>query len=351
MLLPIFALLLTATSALAQQTQATAPSVRTTADAVREALGRIGQPAAPSKALTAPATSTAAAPAAPPATNTPPAPSNPLTSAPASAPATAPAPIPPPAGNPSTPPTTPVTESLAPVTLSTDGALRVETDPPGADVSLDRQLAGSTPLFMRGLAPGVHELEVSRSGATIRRRQIRIAAGKVLNLRLPGVHPALPSPITTDQGFLTVEVKPAGTSVYLPGRELLGKTPIRRAPLEPGFFMLTLESPGHGTEEREVRVDRGHETRIVSSLSPKKDLISVFRTRRRDRERDLYLAEAKRLARRGEFGLALERTRQALALDPASADAYALLAQLYNSLGDKAGYAEATAKLEALRER
>ncbi len=347
MLIPILALLLTATSALAQTPQASAASPRTTADAVREALGRIAQPVARPGPQTSPVASTANAPTA----NASPAPSTPPTSASASTPADAQAPSPAPAAAPSTPPTTAATESLAPATLSTDGALRVETDPPGADVSLDRQLAGTTPLFTRGLAPGLHELEVSRSGATIRRRQIRIAAGKVLNLKLPGIHPALPSPITTDQGFLTVEVKPAGTSVYLPGRELLGTTPIRRAALEPGFYMLTLESPGHGTEEREVRIDRGHETRIVSSLSPKKDLIGVFRTRRRDRERDLYLAEAKRLARRGEFDLALERTRQALALDPASADAYGLLAQLYNSLGDKAGYAEATAKLQALRER
>ncbi|MBI3890701.1 MAG: PEGA domain-containing protein [Candidatus Wallbacteria bacterium] len=224
----------------------------------------------------------------------------------------------------------------------------METDPPGADVILDQTLAGVTPLFLRGLSPGPHELEVARSGATIRRSQVRIAAGKVLNLRLPGLLPSMPSPITTDLGFLTLDVKPAGASVYLPGRKLLGSTPLDRAALAPGFYTITVEAPGHGAEEREVRIDRGRETRIVAQLARKRDLVETFRSRRRNKERDLYLGEARRLSKRANYDLALERTRQALAADPRSIEAYELLAQIYLAQGDKPGYAEARAKIQAL---
>ncbi len=237
--------------------------------------------------------------------------------------------------------------STAAASRVTDGAINVQTNPPGAEVILDSRIVGVTPLFLRGLQPGEHDLELNVAGAPIHRRKLHVAAGKVLNLRLPGALPGTPAAATT--GTLTLEVEPKGTKVFLPGRRLLGETPLRHFPLPPGTYTLRLEAPNKAIEERDVRIIRGRETRIVTTLSPGEDLLEVFRTRRRNRERDLYLAEARRLAKRGEFDLSLERARQALAADPRSAEAYELLAQVYNSQGDKAGYAEAAAKAKALK--
>ena len=60
------------------------------------------------------------------------------------------------------------------------------------------------------------------------------------------------------------------------------------------------------------------------------------------------LEEARRLLGKGDFDLALERSRQALATDPESAEAYELLATIYDALGDKPGAAEARAKAKSL---
>jgi hypothetical protein len=225
--------------------------------------------------------------------------------------------------------------------------VNVQTDPPGAEVVLDGRIAGVTPLFLRGLAPGLHELELNVAGSPIHRRELKLAAGKVLNLRLPGSLPA--SPQATVPGTLILDLQPKGTNVYLPGRKLLGTTPMAPCSLPAGVYTLRFEARAHVIEERDIRIERGRTTRIVTALSPKEDLLEVFRKRRRDRERDLYLAEARRLSGKGEFDLALERTRQALAADPSSADAYEMLALIYNAQGDRAGYAEATAKAKALR--
>lgn len=331
------------------------------AEAVRRALQRIDatapQPGAvpvkPAAAEPPRAQPAPVAPARPPAAP-PPAARPAVQPVPAPAPASTPVQAAVPASTVSTVATAPASTAVPASTASTvattpvtDGAINVQTNPPGAEVILDSRIVGVTPLFLRGLQPGEHDLELNVAGSPIHRRKLRVAAGKVLNLRLPGAIPGTPAAATT--GTLTLEVEPKGTKVFLPGRRLIGETPLRNYSLLPGTYTLRLEAPNKAIEERDVRILRGRDTRIVTSLSPREDLLEVFRTRRRNRERELYLSEAHRLASRGEFDLALERTRQALAADPSSVEAYEMLAQIYNSQGDKAGYAEALAKAKALK--
>jgi hypothetical protein len=61
----------------------------------------------------------------------------------------------------------------APVT----GTLRIESDVPGADVFIDRQFVGQTPLTVPDVTPGPHQLNVSAAGREGHSETIEVAAG------------------------------------------------------------------------------------------------------------------------------------------------------------------------------
>ena len=92
----------------------------------------------------------------------------------------------------------PATISAPALPAPTLGTLQVDSDVPGAQVFLDRQLAGRVPVTIRDVPPGTHQLNVSAEGfegvaeridvtpgtreITIRLREVR------LNLSLAVVH-------------------------------------------------------------------------------------------------------------------------------------------------------------------
>jgi tetratricopeptide (TPR) repeat protein len=63
------------------------------------------------------------------------------------------------------------------------GELRVRTAPEGAEVILDGQSRGNTPLELDGLAPGFYRLVVRKAGHEILSREIRIEAGKTVEIK------------------------------------------------------------------------------------------------------------------------------------------------------------------------
>jgi len=61
--------------------------------------------------------------------------------------------------------------------LEGESVLRVESDPPGAEVVLDGRPAGTTPISLRGLKSGDHVVELRRDGYVSESRRVSIQAG------------------------------------------------------------------------------------------------------------------------------------------------------------------------------
>ena len=78
------------------------------------------------------------------------------------------------------------------------GLLRIDSDVPGAQVFIDRQFIGATPVTAENLTPGTHQLNVSAEGFDGIARTIEVEAGARdlvvrfkevrLDVRLPVVH-------------------------------------------------------------------------------------------------------------------------------------------------------------------
>lgn len=115
------------------------------------------------------------------------------------------------------------------------GELRVQTDPPGARVSVDGHAYGTSPVTVEGLPPGRHAvvLETDRGRMT---HQVRIEPGTTASLVVPlGGASALPA-----SGWVSVRV-PVALEVYADGR-LLGNSAGGRIPVPAGRHELLLVS-------------------------------------------------------------------------------------------------------------
>jgi TonB family protein len=116
------------------------------------------------------------------------------------------------------------------------GGLRIETDPPGAAVSLDGQSAGQSPVALLTVRPGVHMVRVSRDGYA--------PAGLTLEVR--NGEPLLPlkfvmEPLTAK---LRVLSEPANAVVRVDGQPV-GTTPIDSLDLVPGRHDVRVERRGY----------------------------------------------------------------------------------------------------------
>jgi serine/threonine protein kinase len=104
-----------------------------------------------------------------------------------------------------------------PETPST-GSLLIQSDPPGARVSVDGVVHGAAPISVADLAPGDHEVVLQADGGTPVRQHVVIQAGVTSSVLTP-VTTASPGPVS---GWLTVK-SPVTMDIKESGR-LLGTT-------------------------------------------------------------------------------------------------------------------------------
>jgi hypothetical protein len=143
---------------------------------------------------------------------------------------------------------------------SATGILGVESVPPGAEVRLDGQLLGRTPLSVTG-ATGEHGLRVAT-----RELRVNVSPGveTVHHVIVPSqtVDPVTPAQ-TPEHGSLTVSADDAGAIVELDGVNR-GAAPLTIADLERGEHRVVLRSPaGTVLARRTVRIEPGSSTSLV----------------------------------------------------------------------------------------
>jgi len=138
------------------------------------------------------------------------------------------------------------------------GALRVESDPPGAAVAVDGKPRGVTPLTVEDLTAGQHDVDIVMNGNTVR-ETVDVRGGKTVTLR-PSIYRgwlALFSPID-----LTVAVD--GRAVALDDQH--------RALLPSGSHQLTGQNRSLGYEYSQTSEIKPGDTTPVSVVLPKTTL-------------------------------------------------------------------------------
>jgi hypothetical protein len=137
------------------------------------------------------------------------------------------------------------------------GTLIVESNPPGAQVIIDGEARGVTPLNL-SLRAGAHVLELHGSGEP-RVIPLTVAAGSQVSqyIELPRV--------VVRPGQLQVRTDPAGAQITIDG-EPRGLTPITIADLQPGEHDVLLESDLRSVRHT-VRIEAGTTASLVVPLT------------------------------------------------------------------------------------
>ena len=141
---------------------------------------------------------------------------------------------------------------------SANGTLSINSNPPGAQVVVDGQVSGVTPLAL-ALKAGPHNVELRGSGDP-RQIPVTITAGKELSqyIELPTV---------TAFGQLQVRTDPAGANVTVDGIPR-GKSPVLVESLAAGEHSVVLEAEGATTPVKQtVAVEAGMTASLVVPMA------------------------------------------------------------------------------------
>jgi hypothetical protein len=149
----------------------------------------------------------------------------------------------------------------------------VRSTPAGARVRLDGRDVGQTPLALRDLSEGAHQIQVVREGYAAAERRVMITRGnparsvtiELARAGAPVPRPATPATVGRFSGALFVESRPPGANVFLDGTPL-GTTPMLLDEVRAGEHAVRLERDGYRRWTASVRVIAGERNRVTASL-------------------------------------------------------------------------------------
>ncbi len=133
------------------------------------------------------------------------------------------------------------------VTLQRPGRLTVHTDPAGADVSVNGQPAGKTPISEMKLDEGDHTLGFRLEGHRDQEQVVQVPAGEKISVAVT---------LARRGGALQLTSAPGGAAVLLDD-EPLGSTPLEGLHLDEGEHLLRVEASMHVPWVRRVQVADG----------------------------------------------------------------------------------------------
>lgn len=161
------------------------------------------------------------------------------------------------------------------------GQLRVKSSVPDAQVFVDGQPAGTTPLAASlALAPGTHQIELRRAGYATAAQAVAVGQGSSGDITLEPV--ASPELLTTEGGSLALRLSEEESVVFVDGTPRGGYAKPLRLPA--GRHRLRVERAGFFPFERDVFVNKGTPGEVTVELQPtpefRADYVSSARTRR-----------------------------------------------------------------------
>ncbi len=137
--------------------------------------------------------------------------------------------------------------------------LRIETRPPGASVWMDGRAAGETPLTVKDLRPGMHQLRLTLEGH----------APAELTFDVPEGTNALPLSFTMPPLMAPAEIRsePEAATVTVDNR-VIGLTPIQKLSLDPGLHEIRIERPGFLPWLKQIEARPGVKLLVKTRLDP-----------------------------------------------------------------------------------
>ncbi|MCZ7647563.1 MAG: PEGA domain-containing protein [Planctomycetota bacterium] len=129
------------------------------------------------------------------------------------------------------------------------GAIRIESEPPGASLYVNGRLVGATPLTLSKLPHGRYGLRLEKDGrAPLATQLLSDGRTRVERLELPALK----------TGTLAVDIRPRGAEVLLNG-ELVGHSPLKLATVPVGQYELVIRKTNFETFATRVELLAGEQ--------------------------------------------------------------------------------------------
>jgi hypothetical protein len=164
---------------------------------------------------------------------------------------------------------------------TTPGTLEISSSPPDAQVFLDNQYKGMTPLTIPEVPPGNHSLELRLKGYEPWSISGTVEDGGDVRVQATLVPVTLPGPVTTDSqgipvpaagepiqtGSLIVGSKPGYADVYI-NSVYRGKSPLALKNIPVGTYTIQVSMAGYGNWSGEATVSSLETTLVSATLTP-----------------------------------------------------------------------------------
>jgi hypothetical protein len=146
------------------------------------------------------------------------------------------------------------------------GSMVVESTPHGADVYVDGNYQGTSPLTIGGLSAGIHQVELHLAGYEVLTTTENIAPGQgtVVNLVLT------PHSTLSDTGSIDITSNLPGALVYLDGiykGSTYSGNPFNVISVSPGSHTLLLHVPGYTDFIKTINVNAGQISTVNAALT------------------------------------------------------------------------------------
>jgi TonB family protein len=170
-------------------------------------------------------------------------------------------PTPSPTPTSSTPTPTPQPrDTPTPIPVFSEGVLVVDSQPPGATVTVNGENRGQTPLELTGLPAGIYQVKVERRGYGTRTETLVISAES------PRAELAGPLSRTAPAtGTADVFSTPLGATVTIDGAAA-GVTPLTGVKLKPGSHAFEFAKSGYERRAETVTIEVGRSARVDVAL-------------------------------------------------------------------------------------
>jgi hypothetical protein len=161
--------------------------------------------------------------------------------------------------------TTSVTWTLSELTVEpVNGTLDIDSTPSGADVYLDGEIVGVTPVVLTDISPGEYTILIQKDGyEPFENPTVMVSAGNTT--QVAAILQEISSSGTV--GSLDISSIPSDADVYLDDA-FEGHTPLRIVNLEEGSYMLRIDKAGYDSWIQAITIVSGKIIFITAPLTP-----------------------------------------------------------------------------------
>jgi len=132
----------------------------------------------------------------------------------------------------------------------------IVSDPEGANVCLNNEEQGVTPIKIEKLDPGKYKLSIEKDGYVLYEEEIETIKGETTNRKIT---------LKKADTFVTINSVPVGANLHI-DNVLVGTTPYTAIDVEPGIYEVRIEKDGYLPFSTTVEVEKGKEISLLFPL-------------------------------------------------------------------------------------